>query len=185
MKLIVGLGNPEEKYKSTRHNVGFRMCDAIADAHGVPFSAKTKFKADIAQLSFDDENVLLVKPTTYYNEAGQSVRSIADFYDIATGDILLIHDELALPFATVRTRVGGSDAGNNGVKSVTSHVGPDTSRIRIGIYNELRDKMDDAEFVLDKFSKEESRVLSETEEKVSELIESFTHGSFAITTHTN
>jgi peptidyl-tRNA hydrolase, PTH1 family len=129
MKLIIGLGNPEERYKNTRHNVGFRVLTAYADASDKQFQLKDKFKAQMIDLTVNGERVILAKPTTYYNNVGESVRLLADFYKIAPSEILVVHDELALPFGTIRTRVGGSDAGNNGIKSIVQHIGSDTARI--------------------------------------------------------
>lgn len=183
MKLIVGLGNPEERYKNTRHNVGFRMLSAYAERKGAEFQLKDKFKAAIAELSVDGSKVILAKPITYYNEVGQSVRLLADFYKIDPSDILIVHDELALPFGTLRTRVGGSDAGNNGVKSMNQHVGDGTARVRIGVYNDLRDRIDDADFVLSNFTREETDKLTDLTSKVSNIIDDFVSGDFAHTTH--
>jgi PTH1 family peptidyl-tRNA hydrolase len=183
MKLIIGLGNPGERYATTRHNVGFRMLDYVARQRGAAFNPQPKFKADVAQLSTDGEKIILAKPTTFYNLSGESVRSLADFYKIAPEDILIVHDELALPFGTIRTRMGGSDAGNNGVKSVNAHLGPQTARIRIGVYNDLRDRIDDANFVLAPFNKEESEILDERQQKIASLIDAFISGNFEVTTH--
>lgn len=183
MKLIIGLGNPEERYKNTRHNVGFRMLGDYAREKGSDFQLKDKFRACVAELNVNGVKVILAKPTTYYNEVGQAARLIADFYKIVPADILIIHDELALPFGTIRTRIGGSDAGNNGVKSMTQHLSPSTARIRIGIYNDLRDRIDDADFVLSNFTKDEDQSLSSLSDKVSVSIDSFTLGTFDHTTH--
>src|SRR5262245_23994552 len=103
MKLVIGLSNSEPKYSGTRHNVGFSVLDAYATEKGAGFQAKDKFKALIAETTVDGEKVLLVKPTTYYNLSGETGRLLADFYKIAPEDILIIHDELALPFSTIRT----------------------------------------------------------------------------------
>lgn len=184
MKLIIGLGNPEERFKHTRHNVGFRTLTKYAEAKGTQFQLKDKFRACIAELNVDGEKVLLAKPTTYYNLVGESARLIADFYKIAPEDVLVIHDELALPFGTIRTRLGGSDAGNNGVKSMNQHLGPGTARIRIGVYNDLRDRIDDADFVLSNFTKAEDEALeSGLYTKIAEIIDSFIAGDFEHTTH--
>ena len=184
MKLVIGLGNPEERYKNTRHNVGFRVLTAYANASGKQFQLKDKFKAQMIDLTVNGEKVILAKPTTYYNNVGESVRLLADFYKIAPSEVLVVHDELALPFGTIRTRVGGSDAGNNGIKSIVQHLGPGTARIRIGIYNELRDRMDDADFVLGTFTKEEDTTLEETlTVKAIALINDFVSGDFEHVTH--
>lgn len=184
MKLIIGLGNPEERYTNTRHNVGFRVLTAYAESRGSEFQLRDKFKACVAELTIHSEKIILAKPTTYYNNVGEAGRAIADFYKIDPGDILVIHDELALPFGTIRTRIGGSDAGNNGIKSINQHIGTETARIRIGIYNELRDRMDDAQFVLSNFTSSERESLEQTLlTKTHVLMDSFVTGTFENTTH--
>jgi len=163
MKLIFAQGNPEPKYSATRHNIGFSTLDAIADKFNAKWLNQSRFNAMIAEIKISGEKVLLVKPTTYYNETGMSVRKIVDFYKInSASDLLVVHDDLALPFGTIRVRKKGSDGGNNGIKSINSYIGQDYFRIRIGTYNELRDRVDDADFVLSKFSTEESNSLKET-----------------------
>lgn len=184
MKLIIGLGNPEERYINTRHNVGFRVLHEYAAERGVSFQLKEKFRAQIAECSIEGEKVVLAQPTTYYNGSGEAAHLISTFYKLDPTDVLIVHDELALPFGTVRTRIGGSDAGNNGVKSISQHLGPETARIRIGIYNELRDRIDDADFVLSNFTKEEDTSLRETlVKKTISLIDDFVTGDFEHVTH--
>ena len=170
MKLILGLGNPETRYDGTRHNVGFRMLDVFARANNTSFSNKPKFKADIAEFIVEGEKVLLVKPTTYYNESGQSYRALLDFYKIDPDDTLIVHDELALPFGTVRMRRGGSDAGNNGVKSINVHGGETSARIRIGVANQLRSATGDVDFVLGKFSKSEHDAITSISQEVTKRL---------------
>lgn len=185
MKLIFAQGNPGAGYAASRHNVGFLALDALAAQHEAPFTAKPKFFADIAELTVGGDKVLLAKPTTYYNETGKSARAILDFYklDPAT-EVLVVHDDLALPFGTLRTREKGSDAGNNGIKSLNTHLGPDYARLRIGIYNELRDKLPDADFVLSRFTKDEQKTLNETTvPHCLKLIEEFVAGQFQSTSH--
>lgn len=157
MKLVVGLGNPETKYNSTRHNVGFSMLDIFADEIGAKWQHKDKFKAFVAELP--DKSALLIKPTTYYNLVGESVQSLASFYKITPENILVVHDELALPFGTIRTREKGSDAGNNGMKSINQHLGDTTKRLRIGTKNKLSEYMDSADFVLSKFTPAERKTV--------------------------
>lgn len=183
MKLIAGLGNPGSEYERTRHNVGSMFVRAFVGAHDIQMQAKSKFHADVAELTISGTKVLFVVPTTYYNSSGESVQAVASFYKIAPEDILVIHDELALPFGTIRTRYGGSDAGNNGVKSVSSHMGEGTARIRIGIYNELRDKMDDADFVLSRFSSEEQAKVLDLAPVITSCISDFIGGTLPHTTH--
>lgn len=184
MKLIIGLGNPEERYKYTRHNVGFRVLTTYADRQSISYQLKERFKAYVAEYTHDGEKVILVKPTTYYNSVGEAARLLADFYKVEAADILVVHDELALPFGTIRTRIGGSDAGNNGIKSMNQHVGMETARIRIGVYNELRDRIDDADFVLSNFTKDETEILEvQLFNKAHQLIDDFISGSFDHATH--
>lgn len=184
MKLVVGLGNPGKEYEYTRHNVGSMFIRAFVGAHDAQMQAKDKFHADIAELSISGNKVLFIVPSTYYNSSGEAVQALSAFYKIAPEDILIIHDELALPFGTIRTRYGGSDAGNNGVKSVTAHAGEGTARIRIGVYNELRDKMNDADFVLSRFSSDEQAQLLEMASVVTSCISEFIQGTLPHTTHT-
>jgi PTH1 family peptidyl-tRNA hydrolase len=184
MKLILGQGNPETKYDGTRHNVGFAALDFYAKQKGSSFQSKPKYFADIAELNQDGEKVLLVKPTTYYNETGKCARALADFYKLDTADILVIHDELALPFGTLRTREKGSDAGNNGIKSLNAHLGESYARLRVGTWNEIADKQGSFDFVLSKFSAEESAKLqSDVFLKVSEIIDDFIAGTHEFTSH--
>lgn len=183
MKLIVGLGNPEARYDNTRHNTGFMALDTLAKKYGTSFGLQKKFKAEVTELTLQSEKVLLLKPQTYYNLSGEAVHAAADFYKITPGDILLIHDELALSFGTIRTRIGGSDAGNNGIKSINQHMGEGTARIRIGISNSTREHIDDINFVLGKFSSEEQTDLPKLFDLAGKLIEQFALGNFETTTH--
>ncbi len=185
MKLILSQGNHDAKYDRTRHNVGFAAIDQFAHSHNLTWSEKSKFNALVAEIIIGGEKILLVKPTTYYNETGISARKLVDFYNLdPQKDLLVIHDDLALPFGTIRTRKQGSDAGNNGIKSLNSHLGPDYHRIRIGIASELRDRMDDAEFVLSRFNKEESEQLDTTVlPHVIDHIEQFCQDSLEVTSH--
>lgn len=185
MKVIFAQGNPGLQYKNTRHNVGFLVVDSLAEQHRADFIKKPKFHAEIAEVTIADEKTLLVKPSTFYNETGQAARLITDFYKLsAKDDFLVIHDDLALPLGTIRVREKGSDAGNNGIKSLNAHLGTNYSRIRVGIYNDLRDRVHDADFVLSGFTKAEYEVLSSTiTPKVIELIEAFCTGDLATTSH--
>lgn len=188
MKLIVGLGNPGKEYAATRHNIGESVLRAVvagkfAGDDACEFQEKPKFKAEVCQVEVGEEKVLLAIPTTYYNLSGEAVRAICDFYKIEPMDVLVIHDELALPFGTIRTRVGGSDAGNNGVKSIIAHIGQRFGRVRIGIWNERRDNMDDAAFVLAKLNSLETAMLPDIIQETKAAILSFiTDPEFGATT---
>lgn len=183
MKLIFALGNPVAQYDHTRHNVGFAMLDVYAKEQGSVWQHKDKFKAAIAELTGAGEKVLLAKPATYYNQVGESARLIADFYKIDAADILIIHDDLMLPFGTLRTRIGGRDAGNNGIKSLNTHIEGVTKRLRIGIWTEHRNCIDDTDFVLGKFTADEQKALADIYPKAINCIEQFIAGNFQVTTH--
>ncbi len=160
MKLIIGLGNPEQKYDDTRHNVGFWVLDALARQYGGVFKANQKFKAELAEIVVSSEKILLIKPATYYNDSGLAVRAVIDYYKASLKDLLIIHDELMIDFGTVRTRTSGRDAGNNGIKSLITHVNSDQfARVRIGTGTPLRGLAKDYDFVLGRFSTEEQAVL--------------------------
>jgi PTH1 family peptidyl-tRNA hydrolase len=185
MKLLFAQGNPGRQYARTRHNTGFIALDALAEAQGSSWSTQTKFRADIAQIIVEGEKVLLVKPLSFYNETGQVARALVDFYKLEPSeDVLVIHDELALPFGTIRVREKGSDAGNNGIKSLNAHLGENYARIRVGIWNERRDIMDDADFVLSVFSEEEAKQLATlVETKITPLMNTFVKGNLEPVSH--
>ena len=174
MKVILGLGNPGEKYVHTRHNAGFLVIDHLAAGQSAQFSNKPKFSADIAELrnftidsatsakspvTIPREKILLVKPTTYYNDVGISARAILDFYKLALDDLLIIHDDTDLDFGKIRVRKGGRDAGSNGLKSLHTHIGADFWHIRIGTDNLLRRQVSTDRFVMMNFNSDELTIL--------------------------
>jgi PTH1 family peptidyl-tRNA hydrolase len=185
MNVIFAQGNPEKVHDETRHNVGFAVLDILAGMYGTSFVSRSRFKADVAEIGSGEDRILLVKPATFYNETGVSAHSLVDFYKLNPREnLLVIHDDLALPFGTIRIRRKGSDAGNNGIKSLNAHIGPDYIRIRIGIYNELRDRTDDADFVLSRFTGDERTALRSTIiPKVIELTQAFLAGTLEDTSH--
>lgn len=185
MKLIFAQGNPGREYDGTRHNVGFLVADILAVRHSTSFKNSTKFFADIAEYSDNGEKVLIAKPSTFYNETGRSFTALKQFYKLDNSDILIVHDELALGFGTLRSRVGGSDAGNNGIKSINTHGGNSTARLRVGIGSELRARMGDTDFVLSRFSQDEQKVLNDTIiPKCLEIIRDFIQDNHTVTSHT-
>ena len=159
MKVILALGNPGDKYAYTRHNTGFLVIDQLAAGQSAQFSNKPKFSANIAELNMSGEKILLVKPTTYYNEVGISARAILDFYKLTLDDLLIIHDDTALDFGKIRVRKGGRDAGSNGLKSLHTHIGADFWHIRIGTDNLLRRQVSTDRFVMMNFNSDELTIL--------------------------
>lgn len=179
MRLIVALGNPEQKYDNTRHNVGFFVVDSFAKGHDLTWQHKPKFKADIAE----GKGYIIAKPHTFYNLVGESARAICDFYKIIPHDVLVVHDDLALPLGTIRTRHGGSPAGNNGIKSISQHLGDTTARLRVGTYTEHRNTIHDVDFVLGKFTASEQKTITDLLPKITGVIKDFLHDNFEPTTH--
>lgn len=160
--LIVGLGNVSKKYADTRHNIGFTVVDTVRETHSLPeWQEKAKFKAHISEDFVNGKKVILAKPTTLMNNSGEAVRTLKDFYKLQNKDIIVIHDELDLPFGTVKQKQGGGSAGNNGIKSLIAHIGDDFNRIRIGVKNDRLDVIDAADFVLARFSSDEKKQLSD------------------------
>lgn len=142
--LVVGLGNPGPAYAATRHNVGWLVADLLAERAGVQFSANRRMRADVAEtrmaggrlggVGADAQKVVLCKPTTFMNESGRAVRSVADFLKVAPDHIMAIHDELDLNPGQFRVKVGGGDNGHNGLRSMRQHLGTgDFLRVRFGI----------------------------------------------------
>jgi len=132
MQIWVGLGNPGGKYAGNRHNIGFMAIDAIGDDHN--FSApKTQFKGLVRTGQFGAQKVLLLKPTTFMNESGQSVQQAMQFYKVPLENVSVFHDELDLDFGKVRLKIGGGIAGHNGLRSIKQHCGNEYQRVRIGI----------------------------------------------------
>jgi peptidyl-tRNA hydrolase, PTH1 family len=172
VKLIVGLGNIGKEFVGTRHNIGFEVVDAFARHQDFPkWQEKKKFKCNTTERFMNGQKIILAKPTTYMNASGDAVKALCDFYKIAPRDVIVIHDELDLPFETVKTKRGGGSAGNNGIKSIIAAVGEDFARIRIGIKNDQLEKVDTADFVLAKFSSSEQAHLQEIiTEAVSKII---------------
>jgi len=184
MKLILGQGNPGIDYAATRHNIGFMALTFYSQKYHLEFQNKSKFHAYIAEVTIDNEKILLAKPTTFYNETGRTAQAIADFYKIPSKNILVIHDELALPFGTIRTREKGSDAGNNGIKSLNAHLGEEYARVRIGIQNDLTERIGAHDFVLAKFTSDESiKLPSDIFPKITEIIDDFISGNHTSTSH--
>jgi PTH1 family peptidyl-tRNA hydrolase len=151
MFLVVGLGNPGEKYARNRHNIGFMAADEIVRRHSFsPY--RSKFQGELAEGKLGSEKVLVFKPQTYMNESGRAVQELVTFYKIAVFDILVLHDELDLAPGKLRVKRGGGHAGHNGLRSLHAHLGPDYGRVRMGI-GHPGDKNQVSDYVLKDFSK--------------------------------
>lgn len=182
MKIVFAQGNPEQRYANTRHNTGFLVVDALANKERLKWRDIDKYKARVAEFSSHGEKIMLVKPLSFYNDTGLVARQLIDYYKLEPStDFVVIHDDLALPLGTVRTRQSGSDAGNNGIKSLNAHIGALYPRIRVGIWTEQRDLMDDVHYVLGSFSKtERAKLDGDIIPHTLELIDIFVAGKLPI-----
>lgn len=158
MKAIVGLGNPGNQYAGTRHNIGFQVIDRLAALHHAP-SAKSRFKSLVTEVVIGNEKVVLLKPQTFMNLSGDAVRLMGSWYKLYADEILIVLDELDLPFGTLRLRERGSAGGHNGLSSVIQQLGTNEfPRLRIGIG---KGRSQATAHVLSKFSESEARELPE------------------------
>jgi PTH1 family peptidyl-tRNA hydrolase len=132
MRLFVGLGNPGAKYAHNRHNIGFMAVDEIARRHGfAPW--RRRFQGMTSEGALDQEKIVLLRPETFMNESGRAVQEAANFFKLDLADLVVFHDEIELPPSKMRVKVGGSDAGHNGLRSISSHVGEHYKRVRLGV----------------------------------------------------
>lgn len=156
MKLVIGLGNPGEKYTKTRHNIGFEVIEK-ALIHFNISDEKYKFKGLISEKNINGEKILFFKPQTFMNLSGDSVIEVVNFYKLnPNNDLIVVHDDMDLPVGKIRIRKTGSSGGHNGLKSIISHIGQDFIRIKCGIGRTENDTID---FVLGNFLKEEREIV--------------------------
>lgn len=161
MFIIAGLGNPTKEYEKTRHNVGFETIDYLADKYGISVSEK-KHKALIGKGVIEGQKVILLKPQTFMNLSGESIRAAVDYYKVdETEELIVIYDDISLSPGQLRIRKKGSAGGHNGIKNIIAHLGHDTfMRIKVGV-GEKPKGYDLADYVLGHFSKEEQKVMGE------------------------
>lgn len=177
MKVIVGLGNPGKKYKNTRHNVGFLFVDSVVESLGGKFTLNSKLRSELFLTNIQKQKVLFVKPITYMNLSGESVRLIVDYYKVNLDDILVIYDDLDLPCGKIRIRDNGSSGGHKGMQSIIDYLKiNDIKRIRIGIDSTYQ--KDVIDYVLGNFSKEEFDIINNVLDKSTNIIEDFIQKSF-------
>lgn len=170
MKLIVGLGNPGKQYEKTRHNIGFQAVERLSERLNIPIN-QAKFKGLYGSGRVRGEKVILLKPLTYMNLSGESIRQIVDYFDVDTEDIIVIYDDLDLPVGKIRLRQKGSAGGHNGIKSTIQHLGTqEFNRIRVGI-NRPQNGQSVSDYVLSNFSKEEQEMITEVANKCAEACE--------------
>lgn len=169
--LIVGLGNPDEKYKNTRHNTGFMFLDFLAQKLNIELN-KNKFKSLVASGVINDKKVLLIKPQTYMNLSGEAVKLASDFYKIKPENIIVIFDDISLEIGKLRIRQKGSAGGHNGIKNIIEQLGIDKfPRIKIGIGDRNNKEMDLKDYVLSNFSDEEMQKINFSISNAAKAIE--------------
>ena len=160
MYLIAGLGNPTREYDKTRHNVGFSVIDVLADRYNIDVSDR-KHKALCGRGVIEGEKVLLLKPQTFMNLSGESIREVVDYYKIDPEDIIVIYDDISLEPGQLRIRLKGSAGGHNGIKNIIAHLGTqEFPRIKVGV-GAKPPKMDLADYVLSRFGAEEKKIMDE------------------------
>lgn len=176
-KFLVGLGNPGQKYERTRHNVGFEVIDRLAKSWSVQLADNKRFHGSIGETrTVSGERLILLKPTTYMNRSGQSVRAVIDWYKLVPSDVLVIYDDMDLPIGKLRLRLSGSAGGHNGMKSIISHLGTQAfPRLRLGISRAGssvdQDKRAVVGHVLGKFASDERKVMDAAVNLADEAID--------------
>ena len=172
--LVAGLGNPGDQYAATRHNVGQMVIDHLVKRHSVKLAShksRTQIAAYKLGVGIDAHQIILAKSHSYMNETGGPIKALANFYSVEPANIIVLHDELDIGFAAIRTKLGGGDNGHNGLKSMTSAFDtPDYYRVRLGIGRPMG-QQDPADFVLKQFSKEEKKDLDEFIERGADVVE--------------
>jgi len=169
--IVIGLGNPGAEYERTRHNIGAMVVAALAEAHDAKFGSH-KSRANVAEFkSGSGKSMVVATLRCYMNESGGPTKSLADFYKVKSDHLIVIHDELDIPFQTTRLKLGGGDNGHNGLKSITGVLGPDYYRVRMGIGRPVG-QQDPADFVLKPFSGAERSELGEFVARGAAAVES-------------
>ncbi|MGV9819561.1 aminoacyl-tRNA hydrolase [Nocardia xishanensis] len=169
--LVVGLGNPGPEYERTRHNVGFLVADVLAERVGGRFAVHKKSGADLLQARLDGRQVLLAKPRSYMNLSGRPVAALARFFSVPPTEVIVVHDELDLPFGAVKLKRGGGEGGHNGLRSISSALTTkDYVRTRIGI-GRPPGRQDPADFVLKPFSAPERKEVPVIVEQAADAVE--------------
>ena len=160
IRIIAGLGNPEEKYERTLHNAGFWFVDALADKYGGSFRYEKKFDADYCKVTMHGRDVWLVKPQSYMNRSGGPIRGVLDYYRLSINDLLVAHDEIDLPPGTTRLKKGGGHGGHNGLRDIIQHCGAEFVRLRMGV-GHPGDKSEVTNYVLKRGSSDVERAIED------------------------
>lgn len=178
MKIIAGLGNPGQRYRNTRHNVGFRAIDRLVDRWRAT-GPNRKSQGELYHTSLSGEMVILVKPETFMNRSGVCVGSLFEFYKLTPEDLIVIHDDIDLQFLALRIKIGGGSGGHNGLKSIDERIGPQNNgyhRVRIGIGRPENNRIQPSEWVLQQFSGDESGKIGELLDMAADSVELIVKG---------
>lgn len=175
IKLIVGLGNPGDKYSKTRHNAGFWFVDELAHRKGATFKSEAKFSGEVCKLNIAGQAVWLLKPTTFMNRSGLAAKQISSFYKIAVDEVIVVHDELDLSPGTVRLKSGGGHGGHNGLRDLHAQLGKEYWRLRIGI-GHPGDRNKVVDYVLSNASKADEIEIMNTIERTANHIDEIVSG---------
>ncbi|MET7771567.1 aminoacyl-tRNA hydrolase [Nocardia sp. NPDC005366] len=169
--LVVGLGNPGSEYERTRHNIGFLVADVLAERVGGRFAVHKKSGADLLQARLDGRQVLIAKPRSYMNLSGRSVAALAKFFSVPATEVIVVHDELDLPFGEIKLKRGGGEGGHNGLRSISSALTTkDYLRTRIGI-GRPPGRQDPADYVLKPFAAPERKEVPVIVEQAADAVE--------------
>jgi PTH1 family peptidyl-tRNA hydrolase len=176
--LLVGLGNPGKEYDNTRHNIGFICIDEFVSKSDEmsDWLQKKDLKCLFSNGQLGDTRVIAIKPTTFMNLSGEAVQAVVNFYKLSPDKTVVVHDELDIDFGQIRMRMGGSDAGHNGIKSITNVLGEDYGRIRIGVGPKKPTRIKSEDFVLKSFSSEELAQMDNLKKEASAILSEFIYG---------
>ena len=171
-RLIVGLGNPGKDYEETRHNVGFRVVDALAAAKGADWKKERSFKGEFSQFVDEDGNkVYLLKPHTFMNESGTSIQKVCSYYKIPPVEVIIIYDEINMKVADVKASISSGTGGHNGMVDIVTKIAPRFTRLRIGVGQKPIKEMSLADYVLGKFEKDEDSLIASSMDRYLESLE--------------
>jgi len=176
-QIVVGLGNPGADYVMTRHNAGWWFVDALARAYGGTFSAERKFSGDVCRVNIGGHDLRLLKPTTFMNRSGQAVKALSAYLKVPPEAVLVAHDDLDLPFGTVRLKKGGGSGGHNGLKDITAHIGENYARARFGIAHPAGSR-DVIDYVLERAGRDEETAIMEAIGATVEAMPQLLDGNF-------
>ena len=168
MLLLVGLGNPGSNYTNTRHNIGFKIIDAI-NSHFKLSKQKPKFKGLLTTGNIDEKKIYAIKPLTFMNNSGTAIKELIDYFKIDAKDVIVFHDDMDIDFGKIKAKFGGSSAGHNGIESIDKFIGQEYSRVRVGI-GKPKDNLNVSDFVLQNFDEDELIELEKIKNNISDSI---------------